>query len=650
MQQQQSADAPSAFTALTVQQPPPLEPHQRDALDSPGSSISSSLQREYDSLLSYAVPHFGIQLDQQQQQEQQQQEPPPIPPLPTQSQARAAMQQLRMNGTEAEQTVEQDDPAEETDDAEEDGSVTPSQRSAVVDEDEADGEGFDPTKTQLIDGLGNTGAPLMESLKAAGEHQALVDCGMDAPSSSQPQQQQQPPPPPPPLTQSQQIDQVFSRRPEFEQDLGSLLHASDADYRLSQTLGRWCEDLSRRMIEANHRVKLDLRDRAERLVREEKARLLVDMRHLRDENDRLRESVAAHRAALTTKEAELDGARQRLLGAHERIRAARSFADWRARLEAARRESAQERLAEQHYQRALARRALAAWKGRLETTWRQLVERGCQEKAMRVCEELGAECEDKLQRLQAELEAARSELRLERAERERAEASMREALMRGVSALNLEAMRVFGGTGVGPEDPAAAAVNGNHGNGSVADEEADDSKPMARSPRPSSRGRLPAQPPMQVATAPPGGTAARRQQQHQSPVRSQSGRIPQQQRQRAPLLVQSDLPGGGMSAAAQQSQRQATSVRVERHARPATSGGVAGASLPNFCSPSSASAAPIVGRQNSTQKQQQQPQNYRATTAPTAVGYGGRMPLTTVGVGGNGRFAATGDQQIRFID
>ncbi|PAA54942.1 hypothetical protein BOX15_Mlig021051g1 [Macrostomum lignano] len=193
---------------------------------------------------------------------------------------------------------------------------------------------------------------------------------------------------------------------------------------------------------------------------------------------------------------------------------------------------------------------------------------------MRVCEELGAECEDKLQRLQAELEAARSELRLERAERERAEASMREALMRGVSALNLEAMRVFGGTGVGPEDPAAAAVNGNHGNDSVADEEADDSKPMARSPRPSSRGRLPAQPPMQVATAPPGGTAARRQQQHQSPVRSQSGRIPQQQqqRQRAPLLVQSDLPGGGMSAAAQQSQRQATSVRVERHARPATSG------------------------------------------------------------------------------
>lgn len=463
-------------------------------------------------------------------------------------------------------------------------------------------------------------------------------------SAVQQQQQQQTLPPPslpaPPL--SQRIEEAFDRHPAFEQDLSGLMHASDADYRLSQTLGRWCEDLSRRMIEANHRVKLDLRDRAERLVREEKSRLLIDMRNLRDENDRLRQSLAAQRAALTAKEAELEAGRERLVKAHERIRAARSFADWRARLEASRRESAHERLAEQHYRRALARRALAAWKGRLEATWRQLVERGCQEKAMRVCEELGAECEDRVARLQSELESVRAELRRERRDRELAEASMREALMRGVSALNLEAMRAFGG-GAGNGEAA------DDDDAVVGDAPDDDSKPMTRSPRPSSRGRLPVQAPSPPPPPPTHQAVVGRRQllQHHSPVRSRPSRgqqQQQQQRQRAPLLVQSDLPQAAVHR--QQQQLGAASVRVEKHARPTGAGngaappnGAVGmsATLPNFCSPSGSATTAAAAATAGSWKPHQQQQQQRATT----FAYGGVSAS---------RYGAAGDQHIRFID
>ncbi|XP_051543323.1 centrosomal protein POC5-like isoform X2 [Myxocyprinus asiaticus] len=125
----------------------------------------------------------------------------------------------------------------------------------------------------------------------------------------------------------------------------------------------------------------------------------------------------------------------------EKLELMRSFTQWRLKHCAAREEGS--RMAEQHYHLQLKRKVWAGWHSLIQNRWRERVERACCARAEDVCIQLSADYEAKMAQHVEELQRAQSEIQRLHRERERYEDSMKKAFMRGVCALNIEALSMF---------------------------------------------------------------------------------------------------------------------------------------------------------------------------------------------------------------
>ncbi|KAL4617535.1 centrosomal protein POC5 [Arapaima gigas] len=141
----------------------------------------------------------------------------------------------------------------------------------------------------------------------------------------------------------------------------------------------------------------------------------------------------------------------------EKLELMRTFMQWRMQHLEMKEEAHGTRIAERHYRLHLKRKAWLAWHSLIETTWRERVERACRARAEEVCMQLSANYEAKIAQNVETLDKARAEIQRLHAERERVEESMKKAFMRGVCALNMEAMNMFhGGETRVEQDPTLA--------------------------------------------------------------------------------------------------------------------------------------------------------------------------------------------------
>ncbi|XP_051529563.1 centrosomal protein POC5-like isoform X2 [Myxocyprinus asiaticus] len=127
----------------------------------------------------------------------------------------------------------------------------------------------------------------------------------------------------------------------------------------------------------------------------------------------------------------------------EKLELMRSFTHWRLQHSAAREEAQGGRLAEQHYHLQLKRKVWAGWHSLIQNRWRERVERACCARAENICMQLSAEYEAKVAQNVEELQKAQAEIQRLHTEREHYEDSMKKAFMRGVCALNIEALSMF---------------------------------------------------------------------------------------------------------------------------------------------------------------------------------------------------------------
>ncbi|KAF4112991.1 hypothetical protein G5714_005536 [Onychostoma macrolepis] len=127
----------------------------------------------------------------------------------------------------------------------------------------------------------------------------------------------------------------------------------------------------------------------------------------------------------------------------EKLELMRSFTQWRLQQCAAREEAQGGRLAEQHYHLQLKRKVWAGWHSLIQNRWRERVERACCARAEDVCMQLSTDYEAKMAQHVEELQKAQAEIHRLHTERERYEDSMKKAFMRGVCALNIEALSMF---------------------------------------------------------------------------------------------------------------------------------------------------------------------------------------------------------------
>ncbi|XP_055056116.2 centrosomal protein POC5 [Misgurnus anguillicaudatus] len=154
----------------------------------------------------------------------------------------------------------------------------------------------------------------------------------------------------------------------------------------------------------------------------------------------------------------------------EKMGLMRSFTQWRLRHCAIKEEAQGARLAEQHYHLQLKRKVWAGWHSLIQNRWRERVEKACCARAEDICMQLSTEYEAKVAQHVEELQKAQSEIQRLHAEREHYEDSMKKAFMRGVCALNIEALSMFNTGETGRLDRDAPPSSDEPGTSSMANQ------------------------------------------------------------------------------------------------------------------------------------------------------------------------------------
>ncbi|KAL0979276.1 hypothetical protein UPYG_G00183100 [Umbra pygmaea] len=238
--------------------------------------------------------------------------------------------------------------------------------------------------------------------------------------------------------------------------------------KMENILDTWSNSLKANVLMELRKWKLAFMEQHKLALKKERDQHAASIEGLTAEMDSLKGLLQTYEISNQRKDEVIVNLSQAVDRQRERLDLMRSFTHWRLQHSRAREEAHSARLAEQHYRLQLKRKVWAGWHALVQGHWTERVEKACRARAEEVCVRLSADYEDKMAEQEATLEAAQGEITRLRAERERYEESMKKAFMRGVCALNMEALSMFQ-TGEGrPEHEDAPPPRENSGSGSLA--------------------------------------------------------------------------------------------------------------------------------------------------------------------------------------
>ncbi|NWR06942.1 POC5 protein, partial [Paradoxornis webbianus] len=178
-------------------------------------------------------------------------------------------------------------------------------------------------------------------------------------------------------------------------------------------------------------------------MRQEKEKHATQVKQLQNEVENLKELLHAYETSISRKDEVITNLSRALEKQKERVEVMRRFSLWRIQHVKAKQEECAIRMADRHFQTALMKKVWAAWRSVCEERWKDNVAKACQLRAEDVCVQLTNDYEAKIAELTATVEQANAEILRLHSEREQYEDTMKKAFMRGVCALNLEAMTMF---------------------------------------------------------------------------------------------------------------------------------------------------------------------------------------------------------------
>ncbi|NXJ99745.1 POC5 protein, partial [Corythaixoides concolor] len=192
--------------------------------------------------------------------------------------------------------------------------------------------------------------------------------------------------------------------------------------------------------------KLSLIEHHKLQMRHEKEKHAAHVRQLSNEMENLKELLRTYEISIGRKdEVVITNLTQALERQKERTELMRKFMLWRIQHVKAKQEEHANRIADRQFRTALMKKVWAAWRSLSEEKWKEKVAKACQLRAEDVCVQLTNDYEAKIAELTAALEQTKAEILRLHSEREHYEDTMKKAFMRGVCALNLEAMTMFQG-------------------------------------------------------------------------------------------------------------------------------------------------------------------------------------------------------------
>ncbi|XP_067087504.1 centrosomal protein POC5 [Osmerus mordax] len=225
--------------------------------------------------------------------------------------------------------------------------------------------------------------------------------------------------------------------------------------KMENILDTWGDNLKANVLTELRKWKVAFVERHKLELRKERDTHAAQVAGLNAEMDSMRELLQTYETSNQRKDEVIVNLSQAVDRQRERLELMRTFTHWRLQHSEARDEVQRGRLAEQHYHLQLKRKVWAGWHSLIQAKWKERVERACRARAEEVCLRMSTDYEAKMAEHVEALEKAQAEIQRLRLERGHYEDSMKKAFMRGVCALNMEALSMFhSGEGRGLElDP-----------------------------------------------------------------------------------------------------------------------------------------------------------------------------------------------------
>ncbi|XP_009478259.1 centrosomal protein POC5 [Pelecanus crispus] len=250
-----------------------------------------------------------------------------------------------------------------------------------------------------------------------------------------------------PVLSEEPSSQGSTRGPrEIKETIATELTLPDEKVtQIEHILDLWSGSLKTNVLTELRKWKLSLIEHHKLQMREEKEKHAVHVRQLSNEMENLKELLHTYEISLGRKDEVITNLTQALERQKERIELMRKFTLWRIQHVKAKQEEYANRIADRQFRTALMKKVWAAWRSLSEEKWKEKVAKACQLRAEDVCVQLTNDYEAKIAELTATLEQTKAEILRLHSEREQYEDTMKKAFMRGVCALNLEAMTMFQG-------------------------------------------------------------------------------------------------------------------------------------------------------------------------------------------------------------
>ncbi|XP_051028244.1 centrosomal protein POC5 [Acomys russatus] len=220
-------------------------------------------------------------------------------------------------------------------------------------------------------------------------------------------------------------------------------HLDESLRKVENILDRWSSGLKTNILSELSKWRLNFIDCHRMEMKKEKEKHAMIVKQLLRQIADLKELQKAFELSLGRKDEVISSLSHAIGKQKERIELMKTFYHWRLGHVKSRQDVYEGKLADQYFQRTLLKKVWKGWRSVAQRQWREVVERACQARAEEVCVQISNEYEAKLAMFSGALENAKAEIERMQQEKEHFEDSMKKAFMRGVCALNLEAMTIF---------------------------------------------------------------------------------------------------------------------------------------------------------------------------------------------------------------
>ncbi|XP_048224243.1 centrosomal protein POC5 [Perognathus longimembris pacificus] len=225
--------------------------------------------------------------------------------------------------------------------------------------------------------------------------------------------------------------------------VGDRLVSDENLHKMENVLDLWSSGLKTNIISELSKWRLNFIDWHRMEMKKEREKHAAHINQLSSQIIELKELQKAFEVSIGRKDEVISSLSQALGKQKEKIELMRTFFHWRISHVKSRQDVYEGKLADQYFQRTLLKKVWKGWRSVVQRQWKEVVERACQARAEEVCVQISNDYENKIAMLSGALENSKTEIQRLQQEKEHFEDSMKKAFMRGVCALNLEAMTMF---------------------------------------------------------------------------------------------------------------------------------------------------------------------------------------------------------------